>query len=615
MADRYSSPAFERLMGITGFARRPQQDALVSILAAPRSTPVYVQGGTGVGKSFALLSRAADVGRPGFPAILGTATNNLLEQYATKDLPRVADATGVTFVRVLGRSNYACADSVGAQGDGVPNDPTARAAWLEDRSTAPFAMAGELQAEGLHWSYGCPGFPVCEGVYDKGVSDLAATPVGTASPQSSVMYSCASKRARARAHNVNIVLTNFHYLYYNHFLEGILLPSAAELLIDEAHHLPEVVRDLRTTILGPGTGAVIFMEHPKLLKLTEGVLKLATEVRKPWGKWDTERPVNFARTHAEVRILAAYREALKEFLGKAEAAGEAGEELRGVGTAQALTALADIMATGEELNYTAMFTQKEPNKVRLIPVTAHELFVADMVGNGALVTGTAGPTLPSRCGRRDVPLKDVGHPFDYATQVRGWISQHTGVKASNEEGSVLLARRLAEVTAFTEGHPSLILCTSHADVRLVGGALFQAGRTKTFLQPTEGGSLEANRVAELYRRSAAAGESPVLVGTSSYATGLDLPGKLLTRLVMWSFFGVTDYVSTRMRRRYRDYVEEQRHTRVVQGLGRLIRTTDDVGEILVSDSRFWDLLRRVRTRGDILDRHLLDIPWEKYPTC
>lgn len=597
--NRYSSPAFEKLLGGTGFARRPQQDALVSILAAPRPTPVFVQGGTGVGKSFALLSRAADVGKPGLPAVVATATNNLLEQYAGKDLPRLADATGVTFVRVLGRSNYACADSMGAQADGViADDPTSRRAWLEAHSTAPFAMAGELAAEGLHRSYGCPGYPACQGNAEAGTTTMGG---------------CASKRARARAFESDIVLTNFHYLYYNHFLGGILLPQWSELLIDEAHHLPEVVRDLRTTILGPGTGATIFLERPKLLRLTEGVIKLATEVRAPWGRWDTERPVNFAKSAKEAAILAAYKEELAEFLTTAQTQTEAGEEVRGIGTAQSLSALAEIMATREELGYTAMFTQENPEQVRLIPVTAHESFLAEMVGNAALVTGTAGPTLPSRCGRRDVALKDVGHPFDYATQTRGWVSQHTGVKASNEAGSATLAARLAEVIVFTEGHPSLILCTSHADVRVVAGALFHEHR-RVFMQPTEGGSLAANEVAEKYKAAVCAGDPAVLIGTSSYATGLDLPGKLLTRLVMWSFFGVTDYVLTKMRRRYRDYVEEQRHTRVVQGLGRLIRTTDDTGEILVADSRFWDLLRRVKLRRDVLDRHLLDIPWEKYPT-
>src|SRR5882762_3183985 len=130
-----SSSSFEKLMAATGLARRPQQDDLVSALAAPREHPVFIQAGTGVGKSFAILSRASDVGSPGRPAIVATVTNGLLGQYVHKDLPAVAAATGTTFVRVLGRSHYVCADSQGAKADGI-SGADARHEWLEAHSTA-----------------------------------------------------------------------------------------------------------------------------------------------------------------------------------------------------------------------------------------------------------------------------------------------------------------------------------------------------------------------------------------------------------------------------------------------------------------------------------------------
>src|SRR3954463_13909809 len=98
-------------MDATGYARRAQQDKLVATLAAPREHPVFVQAGTGVGKSFAILSHAADVGSPGYPAILGAIPNGLLDQDVYKDPPPVARAPGTTFIRVLGRSPSPCADS------------------------------------------------------------------------------------------------------------------------------------------------------------------------------------------------------------------------------------------------------------------------------------------------------------------------------------------------------------------------------------------------------------------------------------------------------------------------------------------------------------------------
>lgn len=597
----YTSPSFEKLMDATGYARRAQQDKLVATLAAPREHPLFAQAGTGVGKSFALLSRAADVGTPGYPAIVATISNGLLGQYVHKDLPVLAQATGSTFIRVLGRSHYACADSQGAKADGVTSAAD-RHAWLEAHSTADFAVAGELVAEGMHWSYRCPGYPECKA--NSRISDDNPNPWG----------GCAAKRARHRARDVDIVLTNFHVLYYNHLLGGILLPGAVETLIDEAHRLPDTIRDLKTVDLGPGAGSAVYTSVPRLAEATEKVVTFATQLDTPWGHksaWDTERPVNMARSGAQGAFLARYRTDLEDHLATLETMAASGEEVRGIGTTRNLITLATLMETGETLNWTAVHRQDRPGEIVLIPVTAHERTVAEMVEGGALVTGTAGGTLPSRCGNRGVPLIDVGHPFDYKNQVTGWISEVTGVKADNKPGSPNLERRLAEMAEFTDNRAALVLCTSHADVRAVALELQRRGRQAVFVQPTEGGSMAAKETAHAYEAWVDAGNAATLIGTESYATGLDLPGKKLTHLVLWSYFGMVDHVSEKMTRRYRYFVEEQRHTRVVQSIGRLIRSTSDAGEVLVSDNRFWALLKRC---DSMLDRHLRDIPWSAYPT-
>ena len=641
----YTSPSFEKLLAYTGYGRRPQQDALVSALCADRVNPIFVQAGTGVGKSFAVLSRAADVGIPGRPAVVASVTNSLLDQYVNKDLPRIAEATGVTFVRVLGGSNYACADSKAAQFGGFDQrDPAQREAWLEQHSkSANWATQGELRAEGLDESYRCPGTGVCIGgmrpwVCPNGCDDYCDC---AGAYRSDDPYGgCASKRARSRAHQVHIVLTNFHFLYFHHYLmeKGIteLLPAWADLLIDEAHHLPDTVRDLQTRTLTEGTGSRVFLPDPdsnvatiispergeKLIKATTKILEFATEVRKPWGKWDSERPINTARTSQEVAYFRKYRQVLTEI-------GEKLVEYRdpypgpemfeakavGVDTLNMLATIAELAEGSSQVQkWAAVHGEEKPGEIRLIPITAHEGFIARMIGAGALVTGTAGDTLPRRCGVYDKAVKvtDVGHPFNYATQVRGWISQHSGVK-SNADDSDTVRARLAEVAAFTARRAALILCTSHADVSLVARALPRNTHPNVLCQPREGGSIAAGETAAKYQAMVASGLPATLIGTASFATGLDLPGELLTRLVLWSFFGMTDHVAEQMNRRYRGFVEEQRHTRVVQSIGRLIRTQDDQGEVLVSDRRFWDLLARVRRHEAVLDVHLLDIPWNKYP--
>lgn len=642
----HTSPSFEKLLAYTGFSRRPQQDALISALCADRDHPIFIQAGTGVGKSFALGSRAADVGTPGRPAVIASVTNSLLDQYVNKDLPRIAEATGVTFVRVLGGSNYACADSKAAQFAGFDQrDPAQREAWLTQHSnSANWATQGELRAEGLDESYKCPGSGACIGgmrpwICHNWCDDYCGC--DGAYRSDNPYGGCASKRARLRAHQVHIVLTNFHFLYFHHYLleKQIteLLPAWADLLIDEAHHLPDTIRDLQTRTLTEGTGSQIFLPDPdsdvatvitpergeKLMKATTKILEFATEVRKPWGKWDSERPINTARTSQEVAYFRKYRQVLTEISEKLAGYDNPYPDpemfmakARGVDTLNTLATIAELAEGASQVQkWTAVHGEENPGEIRLIPITAHEGFIARMIGAGALVTGTAGDALPRRCGVYDKAVKvtDVGHPFRYAEQVRGWISQHSGVKSNTDDSDIVRAR-LAEVATFTAGHPSLILCTSHADAALIARALDWRTHPAVLTQPREGGSIAANETAERYRKLAGNGTPATLIGTASFATGLDLPGDLLTRLVLWSFFGMTDHVMEQMNRRYRGFVEEQRHTRVVQSIGRLIRTQDDRGEVLVSDRRFWDLLARVRRYESVLDVHLLDIPWNKYPT-
>lgn len=636
----YTSPSFEKLLDHTGFSRRPQQDALISALCADRDNPIFVQAGTGVGKSFALGSRAADVGTPGRPAVIASVTNSLLDQYVNKDLPRIAEATGVTFVRVLGGSNYVCADSKAAQFAGFDqHNPEQREAWLDQHSrSANWATQGELRAEGLDDSYRCPGTGACIGgmrpwICPEGCDDYCDC---AGAYRSEDPYGgCASKRARLRAHQVHIVLTNFHFLYFHHYLmeKGIteLLPAWADLLIDEAHHLPDTIRDLQTRKVTDGTGSQIFLPNPdsdvamvitpergeKLIKATGKILEFVTDVRRPWGKWDAERPINTARTAREVAYFRKYRGALTEISEALIAGGDPNRSnVRGIDTLNGLATIAELAEGSSQVQkWTAVHGEENPGEIRLIPVTAHEPFIARMIGAGVLVSGTAGDTLPRRCGVYDKAVKvvDVGHPFNYAEQVRGWISQHSGVK-SNADDSDTVRVRLAEVAAFTAGHPSLILCTSHSDASLIARALDRRTHPAVLTQPREGGSIAANETAAHYREWVNKGVPATLIGTASFATGLDLPGDLLTRLVLWSFYGMTDHVMEQMNRRYRGFVEEQRHTRVVQSIGRLIRTETDRGEVLVSDSRFWDLLRRVQRYESVLDYHLVQIPWNKYPS-
>src|SRR5689334_21860624 len=91
-----------------GEARRGQQQmaAAVESAAADRHH-LFVQAGTGTGKSLAYLVPALLSGRR---TVVATATKALQDQLAQKDLPFLTEHLGVdfSFAVLKGRANYVC---------------------------------------------------------------------------------------------------------------------------------------------------------------------------------------------------------------------------------------------------------------------------------------------------------------------------------------------------------------------------------------------------------------------------------------------------------------------------------------------------------------------------
>lgn len=106
-------PLLQAHLNIQGKRRREQQERMVFEVENAldrRGTALFVQAGTGTGKSYAYIFGVAP--REG-RYVIATATNQLGEQLAGKDLPAAAETlaeVGIPFSYALlkGRNNYAC---------------------------------------------------------------------------------------------------------------------------------------------------------------------------------------------------------------------------------------------------------------------------------------------------------------------------------------------------------------------------------------------------------------------------------------------------------------------------------------------------------------------------
>jgi ATP-dependent DNA helicase DinG len=233
---------------LPGYTRRAHQMALAEITEAVirDSRHGLFQAGTGTGKSLVALITAILSGQR---TIIATATKALQNQYARKDLPFLEQYLGVpfTWAVIKGRANYPCH----AQAE-VIQDPSPRQAEViarvEELSTPDAVRDLEVtdredfpdltEEEWRPFSISadeCPGKDNC--------------PFGNV---------CIAERAKAKAGQSDIVITNTAYLLRDLSLRDQsagnvqLLGHMDRVVVDEAHTLPDVARSALEDMLGEG---------------------------------------------------------------------------------------------------------------------------------------------------------------------------------------------------------------------------------------------------------------------------------------------------------------------------------------------------------------------------
>ena len=221
--------------GLTGFAERPGQVELAQDIAAVFESGgiAVLEAGTGMGKSLAYLLPAAFHGASGGRRVMvSTRTKALQRQLAERELPLVASClpAGWRWALLMGRENYLCRrrldEAVSESARGLPDRERLLAlAYLcgrtrlgeVDLSALPFRAVKEMPA-----------------LRELGreLRSATATCLGRRCSSSS---RCPWRLARARADTAHLVCVNHALLLTG----GATLPAFEELIIDEAHLLPD----------------------------------------------------------------------------------------------------------------------------------------------------------------------------------------------------------------------------------------------------------------------------------------------------------------------------------------------------------------------------------------
>ena len=631
-----SGPLARALAGYS--PRRVQRQMAARVAKAFEARqPLIIEAGTGTGKTFAYLVPAL---LSGLRVLISTGTRTLQDQLFTKDLPLVAGAIGVPArIAVLkGRSNYLCVhrlEHVGAQqslagftaapsaGRGSarratnalganPRSPNARDLNTRDpgfgeddalgrvRRWATVTRSGDLaEVPGLSDSH--PLWPQITSTRDNCLGQRCAD-----------FGRCHVVAARRAAQEADVVIVNHHLLLADLALKedgfGDLLGTADAVVIDEAHQLPDlatqffgasvssrqieqIVSDTRAEcgVAGVSLAEVLpaIRDVEAALAATAGALPRQVG-RSGWDACPSDPEALVLGVAAALRALALAIEAVPRDSPLAQCAA------RATHSADTLDriALAGAQAGARTVEITA-----RGFALGLLPFDIAERFrgiveqrrAAWVFTSATLSVGEDFGHFSKRLGLADAETVQIASPFDYESQTLLYLPMHMPDPATPDYVQAVVDAAMPLVSA--SGGGAFLLFTSHRALsraaELVRSRPAEAGAWRLLVQ----GEAPREQLLRDFREHGNA----VLLGTASFWEGVDVKGAALRLVIIEKLpFASPDDPLVKARiahlrsqggNPFGDYQLPEAALALKQGVGRLIRSEDDRGMIVICDPR------------------------------
>jgi ATP-dependent DNA helicase DinG len=568
-------------LSLPGFESRPEQAALATAVERSLATGEHLvaEAGTGTGKSLAYLLPALESGQR---VVVATATKALQEQLLAKDVPAAARALGrqVRVVVLKGRQNYLCRKQLQSFGPMLLRDPRDEEAfealqpWLAETETGDRAELPIEPSDAL-WAELAVGSDRCTG------------------RRCTFFGSCFAEAARARASDAELVIAN-HALYFADLAAGGgVLPDHDAVVFDEAHRLEETA----ATWLG---GRV---SRADLRRLASDIDRACRESGQPAPARALDRVERAGDLLLEAVAPAMGRKRLREpptapaTLLLAELKSLA-DELQGRG--EELDALARrtlTVATQVEAFLDAGELERvvwaEPTSVSWAPIDVSSELQNRLWNDGptailvsaTLTTGDDARFVRGRLGLGNAREFVVGSPYDFGEQALLYVPR-TMPDPRADDFTERCAEEVAALLALSEGR-ALVLTSSYRALEILRARI--AGRVpyEVLVQ----GELPREKLLERFRDEV----DSVLLATSTFWQGVDIPGESLSLLVIdkLPFSAPGDplhearceAVEANGGDWFRDFALPVAMLQLRQGFGRLIRGHSDRGVVAILDPR------------------------------
>ena len=577
------------------YEHRPGQDEMAQAVARVLADGgrLMVAAGTGIGTTFAYLIPAILSGRR---LVVSTGTKNLQDQIERLDLPFLAARLGlpVSACVMKGRENYLCRYRFTA----FEREPLLEvrderrflpvlSGWSRRTESGDRAEVAELPDELRLW---------------RDINARADTCTGTKCPE---YEACWLTRVKRKAQQAQIVVVNHHLFFADLAVRsayGAVLPEYDTVIFDEAHlledvatlyfgrsvsahQLEELARDTERAAGkagGPakgGGGAAALRDAAR-----EFYLPIKERLRAETGRQRFDPPErDGVDVEAEWAVLS---QALDEVAKASDEIGPRARELK-----ETLDLVLSRNAPGYVYGMEArgrgnVILQASPIEIAgLLEETLFERLHACVLTSATLSVGGSFDFFQRRLGLAGATTLLVGSPFDHARQAVLYLPK--GMPEPRDPA--FAPRALEEIEALleiTDGR-AFVLFTSHAALGRARQALETRARYRLFVQ----GEGSKAALVEAFKTTPKA----VLLGTSSFWHGVDVPGEALSLVVVDKLpFDVPSdpIVAARIERIREDegnpFAEYQTPMAVLdlkQGLGRLLRSKGDRGILAVLDPR------------------------------
>ncbi|HEC73416.1 MAG TPA: ATP-dependent DNA helicase [Methylophaga aminisulfidivorans] len=586
---------------ITGYKSRVQQIEMAQKVAdaLAHGDILIAEAGTGTGKTYAYLAPAILSGQKVF---ISTGTKNLQDQLFTKDLPKLREVLSAPIKTALlkGRSNYLCHHRL-TLSESEPSNSYHQHTLQNLREWSGKTKTGDLGESDL-LEENSPLWPK--------VTSTVDNCLGQQCPD---YDECFILEARRRAQEADLVVVNHHLLMSDMALkasgQGEVLPDADAYIIDEAHQLPAIasqflgyrvshhqIQELsRDSIREMEVEATDMNDIRQAAEQLENRLHQFTmslgdrEQRLPW------HPVIEQSNDIKEKLdtLIDYLERLEMQLEIAAERGKGIEQchLRCTEIVERLSIFQNkdadndlvlwidnrgssfiLHATPQEVSQ--YFQQWIKDKPQSWVFTSATLTVAGKFNN-----------FISQLGLEDPITASWQSPFDYGKQSLLYMP-NIALEPSNYDYNSHVAEVAKSVIELSKGR-TFLLFTSYKAMNEVAEAL----KDSDYPILVQGSGAKAQLLDEFRSHGNA-----VLLGTNSFWEGVDVRGEALSCVLIDKipFASPGDPV---LEARINDLKERggnpfrsiQIPSAVIQlkqGIGRLIRDTEDSGVLVLCDPRF-----------------------------